>query len=144
MKREINRQLKIKSIFESEKRENPSKCKEIIVKDTGSENVKIEKIWFPRLVIEKHTEGSTDIYSMYETNTQIYFPLEERYLDLCLEFGCSVFSRTLRIFKKKKALRKILKQREKPEGWEDKVEELNNSILKIYNSGKTINLNLLR
>lgn len=144
MNRNKERQLKIKKLFDRELEQNPDKMKEYLVTESSKDLIKIQQFWFPRIMLQKHIQNTSIIYSIYETNSPIYFPLEEKYIDLCLEHGIMTLSRTLRIFKKKKALKKITKQKVKPEGWEERVEQLINSIDKIYNSGNTINLNLLR
>ncbi|MCH1473921.1 MAG: hypothetical protein L7V85_08400 [Bacteroidia bacterium] len=142
--RNQDRQNKIEKLFQMELENNPNKMQTFTLADSSKDSIKIHQFWFPRIMIQKHISNSTTVFSMYETNSPIYFPLEEKYIDLCLEHGTMTFSRTLRIFKKKKALKKITKQKTKPEGWEDKVESLVNSIDKIYNNGNTINLNKLR
>lgn len=144
MNRNKERELKIKELFERELKQNPNKMKEYLVNENSKDFIKLQQFLFPRIILEKHIQNTHVIYSMYEINSPIYFPLEEKYIDLCLEHDIMTISRTLRIFKKKKALKRITKQKVKPEGWEEKVEQLVNSIEKIYGSGNTINLNLLR
>lgn len=144
MKRNQTRQKKIKELFDRELENNPNKLKEYKVNSDSKDNVKLQQFWFPRILIQRYTHNTQVDYSMHETNTSIYFPLEEKYIDLCLEHGVEPFSRTLRIFRKKKALKKLTKQKTKPEDFEEKVSYLNQVISKIYKSGNTINLNLLR
>jgi|TARA_B100001287_G_scaffold276587_1_gene288022 hypothetical protein len=61
-----------------------------------------------------------------------------------MEHGLAVYSRTLRISSKKKAIKKILKTKNRPENYEEIVESLSKKIDSIYLSGKTINLNLIK
>lgn len=144
MKRNQERQNKIKELFERELKNNPEKIKEYSLNSDSKDNVRLQQFLFPRILIQKYVFNTTVDYSMHETNTDIYYPLEEKYIDLCLEYGVESFSRTLRIYRKKRALKKLAKQKIKPEDYEDKIQYLNEIISNIYKSGNTINLNLLR
>lgn len=144
MYRNQTRQKKIKLLFDRELEQNPNKIKEYKSNQLNENVAKLQQFWFPRIMIEKQIEGLESVYSIYETNSDIYYPLEDKYIELCIEHGVMTMSRTLRIFKKKKTLKKLLKQKSRSEDCELQIQSLNETIQKIYKSGNTINLNLLR
>tara|TARA_B100000212_G_scaffold86354_1_gene62924 strand:- start:1071 stop:1529 length:459 start_codon:yes stop_codon:yes gene_type:complete len=137
------RQGKLKYLFEREDQNNGAK-KHVHKTETSSEITCIEKFYYPKILLERYTKNSFVKYDLYNTNSDMYTPVSDEHIELCMEHGLAVYSRTLRISSKKKAIKKILKTKNRPENYEEIVESLSKKIDSIYLSGKTINLNLIK
>ena len=139
------RQEKIKYLFDRELENRPTKLhvhNQNFELDNGI--IRTEKFWYPKILLEKYQNNSFLKYDIYNTGSEIYAPLSENHIELCLKFGLDAYSRTLRIYSKKKALKKILKSKNPPEGWEEVKKVLEESIESIYRGGNTINLILIK
>lgn len=141
---DLRLQRKIQYIFEREKRHNIKKMHVQVHSKNSKDLILTEKFFFPRVCVEKFISNGFIKYGLFNTNTELYMPLEENHINLCIQHGIPTYSRTLRIFMKKKALKKLLKSKNKPENFEVIVENLHSTILSIYQSGGTINLNLIK
>ena len=146
MEKENNARLqrKIQYIFNREKKHNIKKMHHLNQSSNSKDEVFTEKFFFPRVAVEKFQSNKFIKYGIFNTNTELYMPLEESHINLCIKYGISTYSRTLRIFTKKKALKKLLKSKNKPEHFDTIVTNLNAEISNIYKSGNTINLNLIK
>ena len=138
------RQQKIKYLFDREMENNLSKLHVLNQSENSKDIIVSKRFWYPRILIEEYRNNDFVKYDIYTTNTSLYFPVSEPHIDLCIVHGIETYSRTLRIFQKKKALKRLLKSRNRAENWKEIVSELSNNIEKIYNNGKTINLNLIK
>lgn len=139
------RQEKIKHLFDRELENRPHK---LFVHNQNFElqdgEIKMEKFWYPKVLLEKYTNLAFVKYDIYNTGSEMYSPLSLEHIELCIKYGIDAYSRTLRIYNRKKALKKLIKIKNPPENWEDIKEDLEKKIENIYSGGNTINLNLIK
>jgi hypothetical protein len=139
------RQEKIKYLFDRECENRPNKMHTHNVNFEGQEHVmKSERFYYPRVLLEKYKSNTFVRYNLFDTGSELYSPLSMNHIELCLKYGLDAYSRTLRIYNKKKALKRILKSKNPPENWEELKEILEVKIEQIYSGGNTINLNLIK
>ena len=139
------RQEKIKYLFDREVENRPLKMHICNQNFEGQDFViKTEKFFYPRVLIERYQNNNFVKYDLFDTGSDIYSPLSESHIELCMIHGLDSYSRTLRIYNKKKALKRILKSKNPPENWEELKNILEYNIQKIYEGGNTINLNLVK
>ena len=100
------RQGKLKYLFEREDQNNGAK-KHVHKTETSSEVTCIEKFYYPKILLERYTKNSFVKYDLYNTNSDMYTPVSDEHIELCMEHGLAVYSRTLRISSKKRQLKNI-------------------------------------